>query len=130
MFFVSYVFMSFSISPSSPSLPTFYAKLVVLPYNTLLHAGTREALGLRLKGNIVIIDEAHNLLDVINSVHSVEISGAHVNLRLCIHFHACWLPYVTFFLYISDNYIHLYATYTLLYMHAIYIYLWLVCYEL
>ena len=27
---------------------------------------------------MVIIDEAHNLLDVINSVHSVEISGAHV----------------------------------------------------
>jgi chromosome transmission fidelity protein 1 len=58
------------------------AQLVVLPYNTLLHAGTREALGLRLKGNIVIIDEAHNLLDVINSVHSVEISGAHVTKAL------------------------------------------------
>jgi chromosome transmission fidelity protein 1 len=54
------------------------AQLVVLPYNTLLHAATRDAVGLRLKGSVVIIDEAHNLLDVINSVHSVEISGAHV----------------------------------------------------
>ena len=85
----------------SPSLPTFYTKLVVLPYNTLLHAGTREALGLRLKGNIVIIDEAHNLLDVINSVHSVEISGAHVNSGLYIHFYAFWLPYVA--LYTGDK---------------------------
>ena len=62
--------------PLTPSLSP--SKLVVLPYNTLLHADTREALGLKLKGNVVIIDEAHNLLDVINSVHSVEISGAHV----------------------------------------------------
>ena len=56
----------------------FSPQLVVLPYNTLLHAATRDAVGLRLKGSVVIIDEAHNLLDVINSVHSVEISGAHV----------------------------------------------------
>ena len=94
-------FHSPSPTPPSPSLPAFYTKLVVLPYNTLLHAGTREALGLRLKGNIVIIDEAHNLLDVINSVHSVEISGAHVNLRLYTHFYACWLPCVA--LYTGDK---------------------------
>ena len=53
-------------------------QLVVLPYSTLLHSATREAVGLRLKDSVVIIDEAHNLLDVINSVHSVEITGAHV----------------------------------------------------
>ena len=51
---------------------------MVLPYNTLLHAPTREAVGVRLKGNIVIIDEAHNLQDTISNVYSVEVTGAHV----------------------------------------------------
>ncbi|CAC5411576.1 DDX11 [Mytilus coruscus] len=45
------------------------AELVVLPYNTLLHKSTREACGIRLDGNIVIIDEAHNLLETINNIH-------------------------------------------------------------
>ena len=36
--------------------------LIVLPYNTLLHAGTRKAVGINLKNSVVIIDEAHNLL--------------------------------------------------------------------
>lgn len=63
-----------TFSPSS-----FFPQLVVLPYNTLLHGPTREAVGLKLKGSVVIIDEAHNLLDVINSVYSVEITGAHVS---------------------------------------------------
>ena len=52
------------------------AEVVVLPYNTLLHKSTREACGIRLDGNIVVIDEAHNLLETINSVHSVEVTGA------------------------------------------------------
>ena len=52
---------------------------MVLPYNTLLHAPTREAVGVRLKGNVVIIDEAHNLLDTISNVYSVEVTGAHVS---------------------------------------------------
>ena len=66
--------MTFPSSSSSSS-----SQLVVLPYNTLLHGPTREAVGLKLKGSVVIIDEAHNLLDVINSVYSVEITGAHVS---------------------------------------------------
>ena len=51
---------------------------MVLSYSTLLHSATREAVGLRLKDCVVIIDEAHNLLDFISSVHSVEITGARV----------------------------------------------------
>ena len=35
---------------------------------------------MKLKGNVVIIDEAHNLLDTISSVHSVEINGLHVRI--------------------------------------------------
>ncbi|XP_052794616.1 ATP-dependent DNA helicase DDX11-like [Mya arenaria] len=52
------------------------AEIVALPYNTLLHKSTREASGIKLKDNIVIIDEAHNLLETINSVHSTEVTGA------------------------------------------------------
>ncbi|KAK7496398.1 hypothetical protein BaRGS_00012320 [Batillaria attramentaria] len=52
------------------------AEVVVLPYNTLLHKATRQASGVRLAGNIVIVDEAHNLLETINNVHSVEVTGS------------------------------------------------------
>ena len=54
------------------------AQIVVLPYNTLLHKSTREAIGIGLKKSIVIVDEAHNLLDTISHIHSVEISGSHL----------------------------------------------------
>lgn len=50
----------------------------MVPYNTLLHKGTREAVGLRLKGSVVIIDEAHNLLDSIAQVYSAQLSGYQV----------------------------------------------------
>jgi len=51
-------------------------QLVVLPYNTLLHAGTRKAVGLNVKNSVVIIDEAHNLLDTITNIHNCSITGA------------------------------------------------------
>lgn len=37
------------------------AELVTLPYNLLLQKSAREALGIDLKDQIVIIDEAHSL---------------------------------------------------------------------
>ncbi|CAD5124537.1 DgyrCDS12815 [Dimorphilus gyrociliatus] len=52
------------------------AQLICLPYNTLLHKPTREKSGIKLKGNIVIIDEAHNLFETISSVYSVQIFGS------------------------------------------------------
>lgn len=52
------------------------AEVVVLPYNIILHKSTREASGIRLEGNVVLIDEAHNLLETINSVYSVVVTGA------------------------------------------------------
>ena len=51
------------------------AQMVVLPYNTLLHAATRKALGLNLKNSIVIIDEAHNLVETITNIHSMSVTG-------------------------------------------------------
>ncbi|XP_029420170.1 ATP-dependent DNA helicase DDX11 isoform X2 [Nannospalax galili] len=52
------------------------AQLVVLPYPMLLHAATRQAAGIRLQGQVVIIDEAHNLIDTITNIHSAEVSGS------------------------------------------------------
>uniref|UniRef100_A0A2K5QEG5 DEAD/H-box helicase 11 n=1 Tax=Cebus imitator TaxID=2715852 RepID=A0A2K5QEG5_CEBIM len=52
------------------------AQLVVLPYQMLLHAATRQAAGIQLQDQVVIIDEAHNLIDTITGMHSVEVSGS------------------------------------------------------
>ncbi|XP_051010413.1 ATP-dependent DNA helicase DDX11 [Acomys russatus] len=52
------------------------AQLVVLPYPMLLHAATRQAAGIRLQGQVVIIDEAHNLIDTITNIHSTEVNGS------------------------------------------------------
>jgi len=49
------------------------AQLILLPYASLLHAGTRAALGIELKRSVVIVDEAHNLIDTINDMHSVTL---------------------------------------------------------
>lgn len=51
------------------------ADVVVVPYNNLLHRETRKASSLDLKENIVIVDEAHNILDTICSIHSAPITG-------------------------------------------------------
>ena len=69
-------------------------QVVVLPYNTLLHKATREASGVRLSGNIIIVDEAHNLLETINNVHSVEVTGAQVRGQQCVCHFVCVCTYV------------------------------------
>lgn len=51
---------------------------MVLPYQMLLHAATRQAAGVRLQGQVVIIDEAHNLIDTITGIHSTDVSGSQV----------------------------------------------------
>ncbi|XP_053998809.1 ATP-dependent DNA helicase DDX11 isoform X1 [Hylaeus anthracinus] len=58
-----------------------YSQLVLVPYNSILHKNTRISSGIILKGNILIIDEAHNLLDAIERMHSVMITGR--NLLHC-----------------------------------------------
>ncbi|XVE88898.1 hypothetical protein DITRI_Ditri19aG0105800 [Diplodiscus trichospermus] len=50
------------------------ADLVVLPYQSLLSKSSREALGLNLKDNVVIIDEAHNLADSLISMYDAKIT--------------------------------------------------------
>ncbi|PTB65765.1 DNA repair helicase [Trichoderma citrinoviride] len=65
---------SLSICPyyaSRTALPG--AEIITLPYPLLLQQSAREALGIKLEGNVVIIDEAHNILDAISNVHAAEI---------------------------------------------------------
>ena len=56
------------------------AQVVVVPYNTLLHQATREACQINLDNSVVIIDEAHNLLETIASIHSGEVYESHLTL--------------------------------------------------
>ncbi|ETO15784.1 DEAD/DEAH box helicase [Reticulomyxa filosa] len=46
------------------------AHLIVAPYNLLIQESARESLGIQLKDNVVIIDEAHNLIETINATHT------------------------------------------------------------
>ena len=50
------------------------AQIVGLPYQMLLHERTRLSLGIDLTGQVVIIDEAHNLVDAIAGLYSVTLS--------------------------------------------------------
>ncbi|XP_066150180.1 ATP-dependent DNA helicase DDX11 [Euwallacea fornicatus] len=50
------------------------AEIILVPYNTILHKSTREASGIRLKDNVVIIDEAHNILESLAQMYSSELS--------------------------------------------------------
>ncbi|KAL0905850.1 hypothetical protein M5K25_024292 [Dendrobium thyrsiflorum] len=52
------------------------ADLVVLPYQSLLQKSSRDSLGLNLKNNIVIIDEAHNLADSLTNMYNARITSA------------------------------------------------------
>lgn len=54
------------------------AELVTLPYNLLLQRDARKALGISLAGCIVLIDEAHNLIDTILSTYSVTIDSRQI----------------------------------------------------
>ncbi|XP_010521523.1 PREDICTED: ATP-dependent DNA helicase DDX11 [Tarenaya hassleriana] len=59
------------------------ADLVVLPYQSLLSKPSRESLGLNLKNNIVIIDEAHNLADTLISMYDAKITLSQLDTVQC-----------------------------------------------
>jgi chromosome transmission fidelity protein 1 len=52
------------------------SEIITLPYPLLLQKSAREALGISLKGHILIIDEAHNLMDAISGTHGINVSLA------------------------------------------------------
>jgi len=56
------------------------AELVTLPYPLLLQKSAREALGISLCGHVVIIDEAHNLMDAVEGICSAQVTLAQLRL--------------------------------------------------
>ncbi|KAF2274786.1 DNA repair helicase [Westerdykella ornata] len=67
------------ICPYYASRPaTKHCEVVTLPYPLLLQKSAREALDLSLKDHVVIIDEAHNLMDAIAGIYSVSVTLAQV----------------------------------------------------
>lgn len=50
------------------------SEVITLPYQLLISKTSRDAIGVDLKNSIVIIDEAHNLLDTISSIYSVSVT--------------------------------------------------------
>ena len=49
------------------------SEILTLPYPLLLQKSAREALGLSVKGHVVIIDEAHNLMDAVVETYSITL---------------------------------------------------------
>jgi len=54
-------------------------QIVTLPYPLLLQKSAREALGISLKGHILVVDEAHNLMDAIANINAISVT--HHQLR-------------------------------------------------
>ncbi|KAK0423304.1 hypothetical protein QR680_008071 [Steinernema hermaphroditum] len=59
-------------------------EIVLLPYQILLHEKTRSIWGVDLKDNVVVIDEAHNLLSTVADIHSVELSLPQLTVGLSL----------------------------------------------
>lgn len=49
-------------------------EIITLPYPLLLQKNARDALGIKLEGNVVIVDEAHNIMDAVANVYASGIS--------------------------------------------------------
>ncbi|CAO1616097.1 unnamed protein product [Parajaminaea phylloscopi] len=56
------------------------AQLVTMPYNLLLQKTARESLGISLADSVVLIDESHNLIDTILSVHTCTITSSRITI--------------------------------------------------
>ncbi|OXG31727.1 chromosome transmission fidelity protein 1 [Cryptococcus neoformans Ze90-1] len=54
------------------------SQIVTLPYNLLLQKNSREALGIKLKNQVVVIDEAHNLIDTLLSIHCTTLTSTNL----------------------------------------------------
>ena len=50
------------------------AQLICLPYNMLLSYDMRISLNIDIKNSIIIVDEAHNLIETINQLYSADIN--------------------------------------------------------
>ncbi|TYJ52793.1 hypothetical protein B9479_006597 [Cryptococcus floricola] len=58
------------------------SQIVTLPYNLLLQKNAREALGINLKDQVIVIDEAHNLIDTLLSIYSTSLTSSHLTTAI------------------------------------------------
>lgn len=59
----------------------------------ILHKNTREQMDIDISNNVIIIDEAHNLLDAIANIHSAEMTSDQLN-QVCQHLTAYKMKYM------------------------------------
>lgn len=57
-----------------------FAEVLTLPYPLLLEKSARKALGVEIKDNVIIVDEAHNLASAIADTLSVSMPLSHLEL--------------------------------------------------
>ena len=50
------------------------ADIVVTPYQSILSASAREALGISLLNKILVFDEAHNIMETMSSINTVQLT--------------------------------------------------------
>ncbi|WVW82792.1 hypothetical protein I302_104803 [Kwoniella bestiolae CBS 10118] len=55
------------------------SQIVTLPYNLLLKKNAREALDINLKDQVIVIDEAHNLIDTLLSIYSTTLTSSTIS---------------------------------------------------
>lgn len=55
------------------------SQIVLLPYQTLFQSETRKALKLSIANSCIIIDEAHNLVDSLNSMFTITLNIEDIN---------------------------------------------------
>ncbi len=59
------------------------AQIVCMPYNILMQPEAREAVGLgKLDNKVIILDEAHNIVDAVNAINSCELTLCHLNVAI------------------------------------------------
>uniref|UniRef100_A0A0R3RRC4 Helicase ATP-binding domain-containing protein n=1 Tax=Elaeophora elaphi TaxID=1147741 RepID=A0A0R3RRC4_9BILA len=61
-----------------------YSQLVLLPYQILFQEEARKAWGIELSNNVIVIDEAHNLLETITNSHFVTLYAKELKSVLSI----------------------------------------------
>ena len=61
-----------------------FADVLMVPHSSLVNGTTRDALGIDLTDNIVVIDEAHSILDLMNASRSVALYLSELELLLPI----------------------------------------------